>query len=79
MNSKRNLINWYIFFILAPVFGKSRLGNTIVQIGEYRFYRNRLTVSGKTHWSCNKKNSGCKAVLHSVNGIIIDAKTLHNH
>lgn len=57
----------------------SKMGKTMLGVENFTFYK-RQTVKEKQYWYCSThRNTGCKAVAHTFNDIVIFLRNVHNH
>ncbi|XP_052740018.1 protein tramtrack, beta isoform isoform X26 [Bicyclus anynana] len=64
------------------VFGVSRSGNPVIQMGEYRFRKAGGHMKGdkpRVRWICNNDHKGCKATLITIEKKVVMCKHKHNH
>lgn len=54
-------------------------GKPQIKIGPYKFYKCKIIArSGKTRWECSS-GRGCKAVVYTIDDIVITMRNVHNH
>ncbi|KPJ21020.1 hypothetical protein RR48_00712 [Papilio machaon] len=71
-------------FTETPEFIFGSRGNRILRLGKY-YYSVHVCATldngiVKTRWYCRTQHSrGCKAVIHTLDDVIVSCKTTHNH
>lgn len=69
----------FLFYLTGAVFTTTYKGKTLITIGGYKFCFHRKSGS-KTRWRCSSgQHQGCKAVIFTVDKIIIKMNNIHNH
>ncbi|PZC76994.1 hypothetical protein B5X24_HaOG203945 [Helicoverpa armigera] len=63
-----------------PVFSTTRYGNPVLILGSNRYNLNPGYRSGpKLRFACTKKMTGCKAIVYTLDNVIVEYKRSHNH
>lgn len=72
--------NLFMLFLFPEiVFTLSRFGNPVIEIGKYRFNKYWRSKGAKALWECTRKNTRCRARLHTVDDVITKCFNSHNH
>ncbi|PZC77006.1 hypothetical protein B5X24_HaOG203957 [Helicoverpa armigera] len=63
----------------TPEFGYSKRGRRLIVMNGYSFYHKK-DHNGKVRWQCSTHSSkGCKAVIHTIDDVIVFSKLNHSH
>ncbi|CAH2040301.1 unnamed protein product, partial [Iphiclides podalirius] len=68
---------------LGFVFCNSRHGNTVLCYGNYRYRKGYVYSDGeRIKWECVKvgrSRGSCGAAVVTLDGTVVDVKSIHNH
>lgn len=74
-----SILNTRCFYLAAGIV-TSRRGKPLISVGGFTFCFKRKVNDAKQCWVCSSHNNrGCKAVLYTLDGIIVRLNNSHNH
>ncbi|KAI5646789.1 FLYWCH zinc finger domain-containing protein [Phthorimaea operculella] len=62
-----------------PIFTLSRFGKPVITIGRYRFNKSYRSRGPKASWICSLGSSKCRALLTTIDDVIVKANNNHTH
>ncbi|KAF9804505.1 hypothetical protein SFRURICE_016674 [Spodoptera frugiperda] len=63
----------------GPIFSVTTRGTPIILYDGYRYNRINRYKGPKLRWQCNHTSKGCKSVIITVDNIVVQHRSEHNH